>query len=127
MHEIELSAALNSYSNKLEKALDNALLGPYLVRAAMRDFAYTQTEFETLATEILTHSDGSQTIQLAPKGVIQYSYPLTSHESVIGVDLFKMQSIQESLQTAIDTQKLVIELLSLDHLDLKSWLKVVKA
>ncbi len=109
MHEIELSAALNSYSNKLEKALDNALLGPYLVRAAMRDFTYTQTEFETLATEILTHSDGSQTIQLAPKGVIQYSYPLTSHESVIGVDLFKMQSIQASLQTAIDTQKMRID------------------
>ena len=109
MHEIEQNAALNSYSSNLEKALDSALLGPYLVRAAMRDFAYTQTEFETLATEILTHSDGSQTIQLAPKGVIKYSYPLTSHESVIGIDLFKMQSIQASLQTAIDTQKMQID------------------
>ncbi|HIM96077.1 MAG TPA: hypothetical protein EYM53_05670, partial [Gammaproteobacteria bacterium] len=76
MHEIEKITALNSSSRNLEKALNSAFLGPYLVRAAMRDFAYTETEFETLAAEILTHSDGSQTIQLAPKGVIQYTYPL---------------------------------------------------
>lgn len=66
MHHIEQESVLDSYTNDLKTNLETALLGPYLIRDAMRDASYTKTQFETLAKHILKHSDGSQTIQLAP-------------------------------------------------------------
>ena len=83
MHRIEQESVLDSYTSDLKTNLETALLGPYLIRDAMRDNSYTKTQFETLAKHILKHSDGSQTIQLAPNGVITYSYPLVTHEGVI--------------------------------------------
>ena len=109
MHELEQKTILNSYSSDVEKAILNALQGPYLVRAAMRDYSYTQEQFETLAKQILNHSDGSQTIQLAPNGIIAYSYPLLSHESVINADLFKNKTIQDSLQKTIQTKQMQLD------------------
>ncbi len=109
MHHIEQESVLDSYTNDLKTNLETALLGPYLIRDAMRDASYTKTQFETLAKHILKHSDGSQTIQLAPNGVITYSYPLVTHEGVINSDLFAVPSIRPSLEKAIQTEQMQLD------------------
>ena len=55
MHELEQKTILNSYSSDVENvdAILNALQGPYLVRAAMRDYSYTQEQFRYFSTSPL--------------------------------------------------------------------------
>ncbi len=71
------------------------------------DGDFTQEEFDGIAVSIYDN-DNIRALQLLPKGVTLYSYPIEGNEEAIGNDLFEMENRKEDAIYARDSGEVVV-------------------
>jgi PAS domain S-box-containing protein len=62
--------------------------------------------FEGLAKKLLQSNQTISAVQLVPKGVIRYTFPVKGNEAAIGLDILKTESLQKEALKSIQTQKM---------------------
>lgn len=59
-------------------------------------------DFEKVASNIINRYKNIDILQLDPGGIIKYTYPLKGNESVIGLNIFDIESQKEGIRYAIE-------------------------
>lgn len=99
--EKEIGVLLESVELRLEQLLKNSQ-NITLTLALTLDQNGNPQNFEEIAAEIIKGNPYLQAVQLVPKGVIKYTYPLKGNEPALGLDLFKL-----NMQNALAAQKAI--------------------
>lgn len=71
------------------------------------DFA---SKFVIFASDLYSHTSGINNIALAPKGIIQYIYPLEGNHDILGYDLLNplQADLKEDVHLAIQTEDIIL-------------------
>ena len=62
--------------------------------------------FEGLGKKLLQSNQTISAVQLVPKGVIRYTFPVKGNEAAMGLDILKTESLQKEALKSIQTQKM---------------------
>ncbi|QSX30058.1 EAL domain-containing protein [Shewanella cyperi] len=110
--QAELTFLLRSQGALLQQKINHALATPSILRAIVATDTVSEPLFNALARELLENFDGSESVQLAPKGIIQYAFPPGVDDSVIGHDLFNThgkRDYQPGMMQSIKTGQVVLD------------------
>lgn len=104
--EKEISVMLESVELRLEQLLKNSQ-NITLTLALTINQNGDPSNFEEIAAEIIKSNPYLQAVQLVPKGVIKYTYPLKGNEQALDLDLFKVNKQNAmAAQKAIELRKM---------------------
>lgn len=98
-----------NHSNALEQSVAQSLSATYALAALVREGKGTIRDFDAVARQMLPFYPGAQSLQLAPRGVVQHVVPLAGNEAAIGHDLLRDPARTKAAFVARDTGKLTLD------------------
>ncbi len=93
---------LESEANKLQYSIDSRLLKLEILEMMVIENEGMIHDFENTAKQLYDSDSSIRSIQMAPKGVVEYVYPLKGNEEAFG-DLFSDPDRKEEAEYARDT------------------------
>lgn len=105
----EITNILNGVKEKVEQSLKNSYTVT-LTLALTLDSKGVPENFEKVASRLIKTNPDLQAVQLVPKGIIKYIYPLKGNEQALNLDLYKSppQTVFE-VKKAIETRKMYFQ------------------
>jgi len=90
----------------IEQNIENTIQESYSVALTLAltvDKEGEVEDFEKIAEQILSNNDHVDVLELVPKGIIQYVYPLEGNESVIGYDILSDPNVNAEVIKAAES------------------------
>lgn len=105
----EITNILNGVKEKVEQSLKNSYTVT-LTLALTLDSKGVPENFEKVASRLIKTNPDLQAVQLVPKGIIKYIYPLKGNEQALNLNLYKSppQTVYE-VKKAIETRKMYFQ------------------
>ncbi|TKB99483.1 sensor histidine kinase [Pedobacter cryotolerans] len=105
----EITNILNGVKEKVEQSLKNSYTVT-LTLALTLDNNGVPRNFEKVASNLIKTNPDLQAVQLVPKGIIKYIYPLKGNEQALNLNLYKSppQTVFEA-KKAIETRKMYFQ------------------
>ena len=100
-HELEMSSLLNGVHKNLEQTLKASYNSNLAVGMTINDNGVPEN-FNKVASDVIRLNPNIDIVELLPKGVIKYVYPIKTNESVFNYDILKNPAIAVEAQKAID-------------------------
>lgn len=98
----------SNYAYFLQRNIEHVLSVTYALAGLVRQGGGVVSDFDGIATQMRPFYVGASSINLAPKGVVQYVAPWEGHESMLGMDLFKDPKQSKEALLARDAGKLTL-------------------
>lgn len=93
----------------IQQNIDQSLKNCYTTTLSMAltiDDNGLPKDFKTIAAQLITSNSTIEAVQLAPDGIVQYTYPLKGNEHVIGLNILKSKSLKDEALTSILLKKM---------------------
>ncbi len=97
------------HAHALERSIERSLSATYAVAALIREGNGAIRNFDTVARQMLPLYPGATSLQLAPRGIVQYIVPLAGNEKAIGHNLLQDPARTKAAIVARDTGKLTLD------------------
>ncbi len=96
------------HAHVIEHTLGNALTAPHVLAALVRQGNGSVSNFDSIASKLLTLYPGASALALAPGGVVRNIAPMSGNEKVIGLDLLHTPALRKESLLARDSGKLTL-------------------
>ncbi|MBF0317601.1 MAG: CHASE domain-containing protein [Nitrospirae bacterium] len=106
-HKRDLIEVTASIAYTIERQLNQSLFATYTLASFISQFGKINN-FDKLASDILKHSDGISSLQLAKDGIVSEIFPLKGNEKAIGHNLLKDPKRRTEAFYTIQEKKLTL-------------------
>lgn len=107
-HDHHLGSIGQSQAISLERHLSRSLAAAFILGEQVRYQKGELSNFEELASDLITHLGGITNLQLAPNGVIERIYPLAGHEAALGHNILRDDKRKRDALKAIASADITI-------------------
>lgn len=97
------------HAHALERSIERSLSATYALAALIREGNGAIRNFDAVARQMLPLYPGATSLQLAPRGIVQYIVPLAGNEKAIGHNLLQDPARTKAAIVARDTGKLTLD------------------
>lgn len=98
-------ASLEAIHKNIEQSLKNNYVDALTLALTINDKGVPEN-FESVGKEMLAADPNIDAVQLVPKGIIRYTYPLKGNEAAIGINILKNKKYRLEALKAIQTRKM---------------------
>lgn len=104
----EAREVAQTFALKLVETVNQAVVGVYMLSAAVDRKTGEVLGFDELSDELISTFPLIAALELAPKGVIQYVYPMRGNELILGHDLLVDKTRNREVHLAISRRQLAL-------------------
>ncbi len=105
-HDIE--NLIHTHALSMEESVNRALATARVLAAWLKSNGGNTEHFDLFAQELIEATGGITNLQLAPKGIVQYIYPLAGHEKAMGHNILQDDNRRNEAKLAILSNKLTL-------------------
>lgn len=98
-------ASLEAIHKNIEQSLKNNYVDALTLALTINDKGVPEN-FDSVGKEMLAADPNIDAVQLVPKGIIRYTYPLKGNEAAIGINILKNKKYRLEALKAIQTRKM---------------------
>jgi PAS domain S-box-containing protein len=89
----------------IEQSLKNSYTTTLTLALTINDEGVPEN-FDSIGKKLLASNQTISAVQLVPKGIIRYTFPMKGNEAAIGLDILKSVYLQKEALKSIQTQKM---------------------
>ena len=102
---LEMKNVLNAVNNNIENSLKNSYTTTLSLALTINDNGIPEN-FDYYGSQLLKSNTNIDVVQLAPKGIIKYIYPLKGNEKAMGLNLLEVANQKEEALKAIKNKQM---------------------
>ena len=102
---IEMINTLKVLHQNLEQSLKNCYTTTLTLALTINDDGIPE-DFDLIGAQLLASNNSIEAVQLVPKGVIQYIYPMKGNEAALGLNILKSEYLKKEAYKSIISQKM---------------------
>ncbi|MBP4142552.1 PAS domain S-box protein [Flavobacterium sp. P4023] len=101
----EMNTILHVIRQNIEQSLKNCYTATLTLALTIDDHGIPK-DFDSIGKSLIRSNSNISTVQLVPKGIIKYTYPIKGNESVMNLNILKDPYLKKEALKSIQTQKM---------------------
>jgi len=101
----EMHSTLENLHQNIEQCLKSCYTTTLTLALTINDKGIPEN-FDFISSQLIASNQSISAVQLVPKGVIKYIYPLKGNESALNLNLFNTPSLKKEALKSIETKKM---------------------